>query len=90
MEGFLLSKLQEMKLKRSRGEQTSIFTEQDLDTLFDMYAQEAIGGISKESCLHALRALQGAKCNEAIEKLGEFEGVLSKEEFVGLCTESLG
>ena len=84
---FLLSKLKELKAKKERAEQTSIFNEQDLETLFSMYDESGTGSINRELCEHAINVL-GIKrdCSDIIPSTDE---QVSKDSFLAICTQAL-
>ncbi|GBG30370.1 Major facilitator superfamily domain-containing protein 1 [Hondaea fermentalgiana] len=81
---FLAAKLQDLAAKRKDGAQSSIFTDQDLETLFEMYDTGKSGTLGKDAFLSAVSAL-----GTTPDKRKAPEGPLSKAEFVAYCKHEL-
>lgn len=87
---FLIRKLQTLQNLRKSGVQGSIFTDQDLETLFDMYDSEKTGKVAPDACVNAVCAL-GAQIDGRVESKNQTapSAPLNKPEFIQFCKTRL-
>jgi hypothetical protein len=77
---FLLCELKAIKDKRAARAQNSLFTEEDLGTIYDMYNTTHAGGLSPEQCHAALKVIGAGP--EAAELVDRKSGQVARDSFI--------
>jgi hypothetical protein len=77
---FLLAELKALKDKRAARAQSSLFTDEDLGTIYDMYNTQHAAGLSPEQCHAALKVIGAGP--EAAELVDRKSGQVARDSFI--------
>ena len=87
LNGFLTEQL---KLKKEQGLRSGIFTENEVNNIFNLFDLKKEGAISKDRCIKAIQTMANSSFQFDAAKLAEIPETVDSFTFNKICQNVLG